>query len=67
LIKGERFHLPLRWEFAPLQKTPDKSIQWVWRAYTHSGTLTMQSEQVFDTLTDCIEDAKGRGYDPAYG
>lgn len=67
MVPSERLHLPLRWEFAPVQIARDRSVQWTWRAYSQSGILKMESERVFDTLTDCIEDARTRGYDPANG
>ena len=37
-------------------------MRWKWRAYTQSGALTMQSEDTFDTLTECMSDARERGY-----
>ena len=37
-------------------------MRWKWRAYTQTGKLAMESERVFETLTDCMEDAKASGY-----
>jgi hypothetical protein len=58
----EKFHLALRWEFAPLQAPGDGAVRWIWRAYTQAGRLSMEAEAPFDTLTECMEDAKQRGY-----
>lgn len=57
----ERFKLPLRWQFVP-EAARDGSIRWRWRAYTQTGDLAMQSEKSFETLTDCMADARGQGY-----
>ena len=38
-------------------------MRWKWRAYTQTGKLAMESERAFETLTDCMEDAKAAGYD----
>ena len=54
--------LPLRWEFLPTQSPADGAVRWKWRAYTQTGALTMQSEETFDTLTECMSDARERGY-----
>jgi hypothetical protein len=54
--------LPLRWEFLPTQNAADGAVRWKWRAYTQTGALTMQSEETFDTLTECMSDARERGY-----
>ena len=37
-------------------------ISWRWRAHTQAGRLDKESEQLFDTLTECMEDAKQHGY-----
>jgi len=58
----DRLHLPFRWEFAPVRHVPDGSIRWQWKAYTHSGTVAMQSDGTFETLTDCMNDARKHGY-----
>jgi hypothetical protein len=67
MVPAEKFRLPLRWEFVPVRQEQDRSIHWKWRAYTQSGTLKMQSDSLFETLSGCIDDAKSRGYDPATG
>ena len=54
--------LPLRWQFAPLQDSRDRSITWKWRAYTQDGKVAMESETAFDSLTECMSDAKLSGY-----
>lgn len=58
----DRFQLPLRWQFVPTEHPQDRSVRWKWRAYTQTGALTMQSEETFDTLTECMSDARERGY-----
>ena len=57
----ERINLPLRWEFVPVQR-PNGLIWWKWRAYTQTGQLAMQSEDEFETLTECMNNARERGY-----
>jgi hypothetical protein len=57
----ERITLPLRWEFTPVQRASGM-IWWKWRAYSQSGQLSMQSEREFDTLTECMQDAREHGY-----
>ena len=58
----EKFHLPLRWEFAPVQAAGDTTVRWKWRAYTQTGQPAMECDGAFDTLTECMDDAKQRGY-----
>ena len=58
----EPIHLPLRWEFVPLKSPQDGSIGWKWRAHTQAGRLERESEQPFETLTECMADAKLHGY-----
>jgi hypothetical protein len=58
----DRIRLPLRWEFVPRQRQGDGAIQWQWRAYAHSGQLSMQCEGEFETLTDCMRNAREHGY-----
>ncbi len=58
----DRINLPFRWSFVPAQDPRDGSIRWTWHAYTQVGEIAMQSDRSFDTFTDCMNDAKGRGY-----
>ena len=58
----DRISLPLRWEFAPVQRPADGAIAWTWRAYTQGGKPAIQAEGEFDTLTECMNDAKNHGY-----
>ena len=58
----DRFKLPLRWKFEPQQNPRDGSIRWKWTAYTQSGEAAMKSDDVFDTLTECMKDAREHGY-----
>jgi hypothetical protein len=55
-------HLPLRWEFLPVQSARDGAVLWKWRAYTQTGKLSMEGEQPFETLTECMNDARANGY-----
>ena len=54
--------LPLRWSFAPEHNPKDGSICWRWQAFEQTGKLAMQSQCSFDTLTECVNDARGHGY-----
>ena len=63
MAPAEKIPLPFRWQFVPVQHPGDGSIRWVWKAFAQTGELTMQSTQAFDTFTDCLEDAKAKGYD----
>jgi hypothetical protein len=58
----DRISLPFRWSFIPEQNPKDGSIRWKWCAYTHDGKVALQSDATFDTFTECMEDAKARGY-----
>jgi hypothetical protein len=62
LAPTDRIHLPLRWQFVPTKDERDGSVRWAWRAYTQSGKLAMQSAELFETLTECMEDARASGY-----
>lgn len=58
----DRIHLPFRWEFAPVREPRDGSVRWTWRAYQQTGTLALEAHRLFDSLTECIEDARKSGY-----
>ena len=58
----DRFKLPLRWQFVPTEHPQDRSVRWRWRAYKQTGELAMESEGMFETLTECMEDARAAGY-----
>jgi hypothetical protein len=58
----DKIRLPLRWQFIPVPEPADGSVRWQWHAYEHSGKLAMQSPAPFETLSECIDDAKARGY-----
>lgn len=45
-----------------MQAPADGSVRWTWRAYTQAGEVAMESATTFDTLTECMDDAKQRGY-----
>jgi hypothetical protein len=62
LAPTEKFRLPLRWEFVPVEDARDRSVRWKWRAFKQTGELAMESGGVFDTLTECTEDARKQGY-----
>ena len=48
----------------PVTNPRDKSIRWLWRAYTQTGDLALESEASFESLTECMGDAKARGFGP---
>jgi hypothetical protein len=58
----DRLHLPFRWRFVPVPSAADRSIHWVWRAYTQTGALALESPQTFETLSECMDDAKANGF-----
>jgi hypothetical protein len=58
----EPIQLPLRWEFTPEQHPRTGIVSWKWTAYSQSGKVEMQSKDAFDTLTECMNDAKQHGY-----
>lgn len=62
LAPAERVRLPFRWAFVPAERPSDRTIEWSWRAYDHAGKLVMSSEKSFDSLTDCMADARAHGY-----
>lgn len=57
----------LRWEFVPAIEGTDRSVRWSWQAFTQSGHLYSASGTSFETLTECIDDAKRHGYKPPAG
>ena len=61
MAPGDDLRLPLRWEFSPIEGEHG-AILWRWRAYSHAGRLAMESKKNFETLTECIDDAKASGY-----
>jgi hypothetical protein len=61
----ENIRLPFRWQFIPLEDERDGSVCWSWKAFTQTGDLALQSERSFDTLTDCMQDARQHGYGKA--
>lgn len=63
MAPAERIPLPFRWQFVPGRSDKDGAIRWTWRAYSQTGELTMQSDRTYDSLTECIQDAKAQGYD----
>jgi len=38
------------------------AVRWRWRAYTQTGQVAMESDETYETLTECMDDAKQRGY-----
>jgi hypothetical protein len=58
----EPIRLPLRWQFIPVTDPRDGAIRWEWRASTQAGKLALRSEASFETLTECIADAKKQGF-----
>ena len=62
MAPSDRLHLPFRWQFLPVKNPPDGSIHWTWKAYTQAGELALECGRTFETLTDCMEDARQQGY-----
>ena len=63
MAPAEKIPLPFRWQFLPTKEDGTGSILWSWRAYSQNGALAMQSQRSFETLTDCVQDARDKGYD----
>ncbi len=62
MVPKDPLHMPFRWEFIPVENPSDKSVRWTWRAYAQTGVVALESDKSFETLTDCMQDAKGAGY-----
>jgi hypothetical protein len=58
----DRIRLPFRWRFVPISDPRDKSIHWLWHAYTQTGDLALESDGTFESLTECMNDAKAHGF-----
>ena len=61
----ERIRLPFRWQFVPVEDARDGSVRWAWKAYTQTGDVAFESDRAFETLTECMDDARVRGYGQA--
>ena len=59
----DKIRLPFRWVFAPEREAQGGAIRWRWRAFSQSDQLAMESASSFESLTECIQDAKAKGYD----
>jgi hypothetical protein len=55
-------HHPLRWQFVPVQAPNDGSVRWKWRGYTQTGKVALESSESFESLTECMSDARQHGY-----
>ena len=51
----------LRWQFVP-EKGPARLLLWRWKATDADGALVMESARAFQFLSECINDARLRGY-----
>jgi hypothetical protein len=58
----ERIRLPFRWQFLPVESKADGAVRWTWKAYTQTGDVALESDGSFETLTECMDDARLRGY-----
>ena len=58
----ERSGMSLRWQFSPVVNPRDHAVHWRWHAYTQTGHLFSESETAFETLTECMADAREHGY-----
>lgn len=63
MAPAERIPLPFRWQFFPTKDPATGAVIWSWRAYAQGGALAMQSETHYETLTECVQDAREKGYD----
>lgn len=62
MVPKERIRVPLRWEFLPAEEPSSGLVRWRWRAYRQNGELALEGERLFDTLTECMNDAADHGY-----
>ncbi|HEX5128224.1 MAG TPA: hypothetical protein VFV90_00680 [Usitatibacter sp.] len=63
MAPAEKIPLPFRWQFLPSKHAKTGTVVWSWRAYAQTGAVAMQSEKFFETLTECVQDAREKGYD----
>ncbi len=63
MAPAEKIPLPFRWQFLPSKDASTGSILWSWRAYSQTGAVAMKSMKSFETLTECVQDARDQGYD----
>ena len=61
MAPSEKLQL-FRWQFVPVENGRDGSVRWSWRAFTQTGQLAFESKDTFETLTECIDDARANGY-----
>jgi hypothetical protein len=61
----DEIQLPFRWQFIPAEEGRHPAIRWRWRAYSHAGEVAMESPDSFDSLTECMHDARRHGYNLA--
>lgn len=58
----DRLGPPFRWSFIPSQNAKDGTIRWTWRAFMQNGEVAFQSDHSFESFTECMNDARTRGY-----
>ena len=63
MAPAEKIPLPFRWQFLPSKDPRTGAVVWSWCAYAQTGAVAMRSETSFDTLTECVHDAREKGYD----
>jgi hypothetical protein len=56
----------LRWEFVSVREV-GQPVAWKWRVYTVGGTEVMRCPGGFESLAECIEDARKFGYQETGG
>jgi len=54
----------MRWRFVPAVEGAERAVYWRWEAWTQAGKLFASSGGRFDTLTECLADARKNGYLP---
>jgi hypothetical protein len=63
MAPAEKIPLPFRWQFLPVKEEHGGTVLWTWRAYAQNGAVAMESARTFETLTECVQDAREKGYD----
>jgi hypothetical protein len=56
--------ISLRWRFSP-EQSPGASVRWRWKAFDDGDRDVRESHRSFETLSDCISDARDNGYPEA--
>ena len=62
MVPSDHIQFPFRWLFVPVRDPRDGSVRWKWSAQTQTGEPAMESSGDFESLTECMADARLAGY-----